>query len=158
MFHKNSRNQIEETQKGRERGVRRVSLSPGNAKEPFKRREAWRIMYSVAIMNGRRFGYAFIPSSSSSSSSSFSSSSYRGKTSLLLPRYSFFRVLACMYARITSGVSLASGRENDVTALSGRPKRRDAAAYTGTISRTAVLQPRRSTLSSWFTRSSQISI
>lgn len=61
MLHKNSRNQIEETQKGRERGVRRVSLSPGNAKKPFKRRKAWRIMYSVAIMNGRRFGNASPP-------------------------------------------------------------------------------------------------
>jgi len=82
-------------------------------------------------MNGRRFGNAFTPSSSPSSSfsSSSSSSSYRDKSSPLLPHYSFFRASACTYARITSGVSLASGRENDVTALSGRPKKRDAVAY-----------------------------
>jgi len=84
-------------------------------------------------MNGRRFGNAFAPSSSPSSSfssSSSSSSSYRGKSSLLLPHYSFFRASACTYARITSGVSLASGRENDVTVLSGWLKKRDAVAYT----------------------------
>jgi len=84
-------------------------------------------------MNGRRFGNAFTPSSSPSSSfssSSSSSSSYRGKSSLLLPHYSFFRASACTYARITSVVSLASGRENDVMALSGRLKKRDAVAYT----------------------------
>lgn len=73
-------------------------------------------------MNGRRFGKAFTPSSSSSFSSF-----YRGKSSPLLPRYSFFRASTCTYARITSGMSLASGRENDVTALSGWPKRRDVA-------------------------------
>lgn len=54
-------------------------------------------MHSVAIMNDRRFGNAFIPSSSSSSSSS--SPSYRGKSSLLLPRYSFFRATACIRMR-----------------------------------------------------------
>lgn len=47
----------------------------------------------------------FFSSSSSSFSSSFFSSSYRGKSSLLLPRYSFFRASTCTYARITSGAS-----------------------------------------------------
>lgn len=89
MVHRNSRNQVIDKTSPQKGSERRASLSPGNAKRPFKRREAWRITHSVAVMNGRRFGNALAPSSSSSSSSSFS---HRGKSSLLLPRYSFFRV------------------------------------------------------------------
>lgn len=68
MDRRNSRNQVvvktTSPQKGRESEARTYRL--GNAKRPFKRREPWRITHSVAVMNGRRFGNAFTPSSSSS--------------------------------------------------------------------------------------------
>lgn len=104
-------------------------------------------------MNGRRFGNEFTPSSAYLPLFLLLLFSQR---SLPLPRFFFFfrftffsfslslflsfarlvaalAVCVCTYARITSGMPLA-GREGDVTALSGQPKRRSAACtVVGTI-------------------------